>query len=236
MDRRDESLSRTRRWGSLALASGTLLFGGASLFHPPTVDLRDVATPLAEAAHPGWAVDHWVLLVAITLVHLGLLALHASLPATAAPGKSTLACALAVASLVLWLAIFLFEITGWPVLAKAAGTQGPLQGAAGASFEAVARALWATTLSVGYAAAFLLGLAVALWSAAFAGAFCGSRGFARLGVAGGLYTAAVQPPAAAVPAAGLWLLIPAAAVLGAWLLWTAWLAWSRQGREPKRPS
>lgn len=222
IDRRPE---RSSRLGSLALAVGTLLFGGVSLFHPPTVNPWVANTPLAEAAHPGWVVDHWVLLVAVTLMHLGLLTLHTRLSASETALRSSVACALAVGSLALWLAVFLFEVTGWPIVAKAVA-QGAQGVAAGAALEVVARALWATGLSVGYAAGFLLGLAIALWSADFEVAFQGSCWFARLGIIGGVYTAVVQPLSLAAPSVALWLLIPAAALLGAWLLWTAWLAWT----------
>lgn len=228
------------------LAAGAVLFGGASLFHPPTVNPWDPSVSLAAATQGAWTVDHWALLIAVTLVHLGLFVGHASLRATGGVRVASVAYALSIASLVLWLSIFLFEATGWPILARTIAAQagasvgsasGPgesvvlVSSSYGATLEVVARTLWATVLTLGYAAAFVLALAIALWSIDLTRAFHLPRWFARLGVIGGCYTAVVQPLSLGVPSIALWLLIPAAAVIGAWLLATAWFSWTVIGTD-----
>ena len=164
--------TRIQRLGSIALAAGAILFGAASLFHPPTVNPWDPRISLAEAIHAAWIVDHWALLAAVTLVHFGLFAMHARMRVPRRGRYQPIAFALGIASLILWLAIFLFEATGWPILAKAIAAQGGLgaktasgpaagswlQAAGGETIlDTVARTLWAATLSLGYAAAFSLG-------------------------------------------------------------------------------
>lgn len=220
------------RLGSLALFAGTLLFGVASLFHPPTVNPWDPGHALAEATQARWMLDHWTLLTAVLLIHLGLLALHGTVCGEAwvrsggrSRGWRDVALAFAAASLTLWTGIFLFEVTGWPVLAGAQQVTGVLT---------VARALWALSLSLGYAAALFLGLAVLGWSLELIG-----RGharersgrssipawFARLGVVAGAITAVVQPAALGLPRLAPWLLAPASLLLGAGFLAAAWVMW-----------
>lgn len=208
------------RFGSLALLGGTLILGGASVFHPPTLNPWDPRRSLEEATHAGWIADHWVLAASMILLHFGLFAFDAWVCETrkAYCGDfRRVAFGCAVASLVLWLGIFVFEATGWPVLASAleseveggrialtAVTQAHLGRADVASSHAVetgaaptgiaktsldqssqagprsvvpaawpfeasglyplARALWATSLALGYAAAWLLGVCVLFWS------------------------------------------------------------------------
>ncbi len=254
-------IGNTGRWGALALAGGALLFGLASLFHPPTVNPWDPTVSLAEATEVAWVIDHWALLAAVILVYSGLLILHGLVGGHDERGDRSLPYALAVVSFALWVAIFLFEATGWPVLAKAlearaleevgartwaigpattgATTGGAVAGPAAIGAAApglssageasllwtLARTLWAPTISLGYAAAFLLGTAVLLWGCELAATQRAPAWLARLGMVAGAAVAVVEPVALGVPRYALWLLVPAAVLMGVWMLAAAWWMW-----------
>lgn len=227
---------RIGRWGALALAGGAVLFGLASLFHPPTVNPWDPTVSLVEATKVEWIVDHWALLIAVVLVYFGLFAFHSLIGREEKARWSPSAYAFAVTSLALWVAIFLFEATGWPVVAKAfaghemaeagAGT-GDIGKATGTEdlLMIAARALWAPTLSVGYAAAFFLGVAIFLWALDLVRVKQSPLWLARLGAITGAVVAVVEPVALGAPRLALWWLIPAAALLGLWMLAAAWWMW-----------
>lgn len=226
---------RIARRGAVLLAGGVLLFGAASLLHPPTASPWEPVEALAEATRPLWLVDHAVLLLAMVALHLGLFLLHARITAVQAAPLSQAAYALGVTSLTLWVAVFVLELTGWRALAEAAkewfGHSSAMPpprvvGPAG-TMSLLVHSLWATAISLGYAAAFLLSLAVLLWSADMRRsrdrsfpAWAGS-----LGIAAALTNLIALPVAFAIPRIALWLLIPAAGLLGAWLLAAAWLLW-----------
>ena len=254
-------IGNTGRWGALALAGGALLFGLASLFHPPTVNPWDPTVSLAEATKMAWVIDHWALLAAVILVYSGLLIFHGLIGRHDDRGDRSLPYALAVVSFALWAAIFLFEATGWPILGKAlearaleevgarteviapaatvlttngALPDGVANGAAAPGLPSageesllwtLARTLWAPTISLGYAAAFLLGAAVLLWACELAALQRAPSWLAQLGMVAGAAVAVAQPIALGVPRYALWLLVPAAALMGAWMLAAAWWMW-----------
>lgn len=223
------------RAGALALGVGTVAFAVSSLFHPPTFDAWDASHALTDAIEPRWKLDHWALLISILLIHLGLFALHRWALSSRRPVGAHLAFACGTASFVLWLALFVFEATGWPLLAEAAAAawggvpdkasllaadpRGP------GAIIAVTRSVWAGVIALGYSAASLLGLAIAWWSCALLKSERFPGWLARVGVVAGVLTAFVQPLALGMPRLGLWFEAPAAAILGLWLLITVWAMW-----------
>jgi len=231
--RERDAIDRLLRIGALALLSGALLFGVASLFHPPTVNPWDPTRSLVAATHGWWVVDHWALLISVLLVHFGLFAFHAGISggrrSAKRAGWRSIALAFAVASLILWSGIFLFEVTGWPLLAEALTVP-----RSSPELMPVARALWATSLSLGYAAAFFLGLSILCWCLVLVGWTRLPVWFPRLGVIAGSVSAVVQPLALAFPRIALWLLIADAALVGLWFLAAAWVMWRAGNRRGAR--
>lgn len=226
---------RVVRSGAVILVAGLVLFAAASMLHPPTVNPWDPTEALAEAAQLMWMVDHLALLVAVIAVHLGLFILHTILVKSGRFQWSHVAFACGAASMTLWVTVFVVELTGWPLLAQAvaawfgSAADMPLGltvglGPAGV-VSLVVRGVWATSLTLGYAAAFLLGLAVLLWSIdiTFSGAL--PRPLGRFGIVVGLVTIVGIPVAVAMIRLALWLLVPIAGLIGAWLLAVAWAMW-----------
>lgn len=226
---------RPERFGAVILMVGVLVFGGASLFHPPTVSPWDPTHALDEGAQPKWTIDHSILLAGIVTLHLGLFLLHNYIMTSQRPRMSPTAFACGIASFTLWVALFVFELTGWRVLVQAAATgfsipsQIPAPGIAesAAVLAAVAHSVWATTIALGYAAAFLLGLAVLFWSIDGRRGHALPRGTAWLGILVGLVSLITLPLAAYIPRIALWLVVPAAGLMGLWFLCAAWAMWRR---------
>lgn len=224
---------RRARWGAVILTLGVVVFGAASLFHPPTANPWDATAALQEASESLWLVDHLLLLVGIVALDVGLFILHGQIVSFRHSRLAHPAFAFTIASLTLWVSLFVFELTGWRILAQAVAAQfgsasqmpGPESAGAAGVLSALAHSAWTTTIILGYGAAFLLGLAIWFWSIAALRGYGLPRGVAWFGVIVGLITIVTLPLAIALPRAALWLVIPAAGLLGLWLLAAAWAMW-----------
>ncbi|HEY8450056.1 MAG TPA: hypothetical protein VIL95_06210 [Bacillota bacterium] len=216
------------------LVLGTVGFATLSALHPPTFDPRAVRkTVQAILAEPFWALLHWGLLAAVLVLACGLAGLHHLLRASGAAVWSPWARAFTWASTTLWSAIFVAEAAGGTTLARglargwgwpsaggsAALPEARLDGAAAAAIEGIAGALWSSTLAIGYVAAFLLALAIGLWSLDLARTRLFGDGPARLGLWAAAAALPAQPLAWFFPAAALWLLVPPTFGLAVWTLW-----------------
>lgn len=224
----------TARIGAAMIAAGTLLFGAATMFHPPTVDPWDPTHALTEATGTLWLIDHSVLLVAVLALHLGLFLRHGWVTARSGRrGLSDAAFACSIVSLTVWVALFVFELTGWPLVAKAvqawfggpSGMPAPATAGPEGTLALIAFSAWATTLVLGYAAAVLLALAILLWSAEMVRSTGLPRLVGCLGIVAGVANVAASPVAVAFPRLALWLLVPAAGLMGLWFLAAAWAMW-----------
>lgn len=220
-----------QRSGALAIWIGALVFGGATLLHPPTLSPGDTDEVLRSGTEAIWVADHWVLATAITLIGVGLALFHSRIPRTA-PALATAAGLLGAVALSLWLVLLTFEATGWTAVAKALAGSLPAEGevttALGgrAALHTVAQALWLTSLATGYVAGILFSGAVLFWSLErWAAKETGPRWFAWLGLMGGATGTVAQGAAWAVPSAALMLLIPVALLLGGWMGAAGWLLW-----------
>lgn len=218
-----------QRAAAVALALGTILFGLGSLLHPPTVRREDLMHVVRDGATPMWLADHWLLTLSTVLIVVGLAGFHAALAAHTdiRRGMAELAAPLGAASATSWIGLFVFEATGWPEIA-AALVQSGAGGFAGASaLLPVAQGLWSGVLGLGYAAGALFAVVIGLWSAGLLLSgetrTVGAAAWVGLVASGvGIVTMAL---AWMFSSLALYLLIPAALLLGLWLLLAAWRLW-----------
>lgn len=219
---------RTRRWGSAALVSGTVLFGAMVALHPPTVARFPVAEVLEQIlATPWWALNHWGLLIAVSLMGMGLVALHTEIVRQKGGVFAPFALIALIVSLTLWSLAFTFEAAGGMPLAAgyAAGSSAIAADPLGPVALGVLEFLWSSILALGYVAASFLSLAVLLWSVDLSLSRIYPPWVHWLGMLGGASSILVQPLGWSFPqTALLWLALPTAAV-AVWLLAIGILLW-----------
>ena len=215
-----------QRAAAVVLGAGIALFGAGTLLHPPTVRREDLMHVILEGTSSKWLGDHWLLALASALIAVGLAGFHAALARRPGGlGTAALAAPLGAVSAAFWTGLFVFEASAWPALAEAVAAGGGQS----SPLLPVAQGVWNASLALGYAGGVLFAAAVGLWSLdlAAAGEQGGTLGFARLGLAAAIYGAFAQALAWAAPAAALYLLIPAAALFGWWLLLAVLRLWRR---------
>ncbi len=210
-----------RRWGGCMIIAGTLLFGLISILHPPTFDPFATSDAMSEIiASQHWSLIHWGLAIAITLLGLGLMALHVWLERLQMTAFSWFAKGATLISTTLWLGIFTFEAVAGTALAQAFfhPTTTP-------AVTNLIAATWAATLAAGYAAAALLGFAALLWSIELLRTRRFPAGFVWLGIISGAALMVAQPWTWLNPDVALFILAPPAAAFALWLLSLGWQLW-----------
>lgn len=211
-----------RRWGGCMIIGGTLLFGLISVLHPPTFDPFATSNAMSEIiASPHWSLIHWGLAIAITLLGLGLMALHVWLERLQPTAFSWFAKGATLIGTTLWLLIFVFEATSGAALARAY-----FHPSTTPAVTQLIVAIWATTLAAGYAAAMLLGFAALLWSIDLLRTRRFPAGFVWLGIISGAALMVAQPLTWLNPDAALFILSPPAAAFALWLLYLGWQLWT----------
>ncbi len=229
----------TSRAGAVAITAGLGVFGTALAFHPPLVNPWAVEHGLGEIArHGAWEAIHWAGAAGLFLWLTGLLALHRLLAGRGAAGLSPFAAAAAVGAMVVWLLVMALEAGAMPGLARSyvaaaegtgeAGAVGEAGAAAAARVLLIAAPWYTFGLLLGYAAAGLHWIAVALWGVDVIRWGGWPRWFGWWGALAGGAGAVALPVAVALPKAAVPLLAATSGPAGAWTLVAAWFLW-REG-------